>query len=226
VQPNNVSGITDNLGEIEPWLEIHNSGAAVLNLDGYYLADNYSNLTQWAFPGGAAINPGQFAVIWADGETNETAGTNWHTSFRLNPTNGSIALSRSFGGAPQILDYLNYDDVGTNRSYGSYPDGQLSFRQVFYFPTPGGTNNPAAPPVAIRINEWMAANANAVADPADGHYEDWFELYNPTTNTVSLAGYTLTDTFGNPNKFTIPPVSPLRLEGFSWCGRTRNPGRH
>jgi len=214
VQPNNVSGVSDNSSEIEPWIEIYNSGAAVLNLDGYYLANNYTNVTQWAFPSGAAINPGQYVVVWADGEPGETSGTNWHTSFRLNPTNGSIALSRSLAGAPQVLDYINYGDVGTNRSYGSFPDGQLSFRQLFYFPTPGGSNNPAAPPVPVRINEWMAANANAVADPADGDFEDWFELYNPTTNVVNLAGYTLTDTLGDPDKYTIPAGITIAPGGF------------
>jgi hypothetical protein len=214
VQPNNASGITDNFGDTEPWIEIYNGGGTVLNLEGFYLANNYSNLTQWPFPNGAAINPGQFAVVWADGESGETLGNYWHTSFRLNPTNGSVVLSRSVSGTPQVLDHLNYGDVGTNRSYGSYPDGQLFFRRLFYFPTPGGTNNPAAPPVAIRINEWMAANANAVADPADGDYEDWFELYNPTTNTVDLTGYTLTDVFGDPDKYTIPAGITIGPGGF------------
>src|SRR6185369_1145194 len=42
-------------------------------------------------------------------------------------------------------------------------------------------------------------------------YDDWFEIYNPGTNTVSLAGYYLTDNLTNnifqyqiPNGYTIP----------------------
>jgi hypothetical protein len=44
----------------------------------------------------------------------------------------------------------------------------------------------------------------AVFDPADGNFEDWFELYNASSNTVSLAGYFLTDELTNKFKFQIP----------------------
>jgi hypothetical protein len=52
----------------------------------------------------------------------------------------------------------------------------------------------------------MAANTSAsgIADPADGDYEDWFELYNPGTNTVDLGGYFLTDNLTNKLQYEIP----------------------
>ena len=50
----------------------------------------------------------------------------------------------------------------------------------------------------------MADNTHTLLDPADGHYEDWFELYNPTTNTVNLGGYYLTDNLNNKFQFQIP----------------------
>lgn len=43
------------------------------------------------------------------------------------------------------------------------------------------------------INEWMAANSATLADPADGDFDDWFELYNPDPYPVDLSGYQLTD---------------------------------
>ncbi len=214
VQPDNADTIADNFGDNDPWLEIHNGGASALSLDGYFLANNYSDLAQWAFPPGAAINPGEYLLVWTDGEPGETAGTNWHTNFRLNPTNGSVVLSRTVNGSPQIVDYLNYRDVGTNRSYGTYPPGQASFRQVFSFPTPGGTNNPAAPPVTLFINEWMAANVTFVRDPADQDFDDWFEIYNPTTNRVDLAGFSLTDDFTRPRKAVVPAGVSVPPQGF------------
>src|SRR5437667_429628 len=42
-QPENVTGITNSLGTHEPWLEVYNSGTNALTLDGYYLANNYTN---------------------------------------------------------------------------------------------------------------------------------------------------------------------------------------
>ena len=54
---------------------------------------------------------------------------------------------------------------------------------MFYI-TPAATNNGTSAPLTVFINEWMADNTAILADPADGQFEDWFELYNPGTNTV------------------------------------------
>jgi hypothetical protein len=58
--------------------------------------------------------------------------------------------------------------------------------------------------VQIFINEWMASNSQTIADPADGEFDDWFELYNPSDKALDLSGYTLTDNLNNPRKFLIP----------------------
>jgi hypothetical protein len=69
VQAFNNAGIMDNFGEREPWIELYNAGPTTVNLSSYYLSDNYdTNLTRWQFPGSASIAPGEFKVIWADGE--------------------------------------------------------------------------------------------------------------------------------------------------------------
>lgn len=212
VQPENISGITDNFGDRDPWIEIFNAGDLALNLDGAFLANNFTNLAQWAFPTGTVIGAGQYLVVWADDEPGETAGADWHTNFRLNPSSGSVALSRLAGGSLQLLDFFNYTNVAADRSFGAFPPGQASDRQTFYYATPARTNDPSAPSVILFINEWMAANASFLPDSTDQHFDDWFELYNPNNYTVDLGGYNLTDTFTNSTKFTIPPqitIPPL-----------------
>jgi len=230
VQPWNVTGVRDNAGEAEPWVELFNSGSDPLGASDFFLSDNYTNLTQWPFPSTGAVNAGEFRLLWADGEPAEHTTAEWHTNFRLNPTNGAVVLSRLVNGAPQIVDYINYSNVAADRSYGSYPDGQLSLRRVFDYPTPRATNNPAVLPLTVFINEWMAANSSFLVDPADGDYDDWFELYNPTTNAVDLAGYTLTDVLTNLTKFTVPSGVTIPARGFLlvWAdeeqGQTRTTG--
>src|SRR5205823_7862991 len=66
VQPDNLAGIADNTGERDPWLELYNAGAAPVSLDGFSLANNYTNLSQWSFPAGTTIGAGEFKVIFAD----------------------------------------------------------------------------------------------------------------------------------------------------------------
>jgi hypothetical protein len=207
VLPVNTNSIADNFGQREPWIELFNNGTNTVSLNGFFLTDNYSNLTQWPFPAGASIGPRQFVVIWADGEPGQTTANDWHTNFRFTNSAGSIALVRTNTGRAEVLDYFNYFGLSANHSFGSVPDGQPQRRQFFFYLTPGASNNPAAPPVPVVINEWMAANAGPTGfpDPADNLFQDWFELYNPNTNSIDLSGYYLTDNLTVPTLWAIPP---------------------
>jgi hypothetical protein len=202
----------DNANEPEPWIELHYAGGAPFSLDGYFLSDNFSNLTQWAFPSTAAIQPQQYLLVWVDGEPGESTPQDAHASFRLSAMTGSVVLSRLVNGTPQIVDYLNYSGLATNQSYGAHP--QSSLRQPFDYPTPRGVNDPTPAPVRVFINEWMAGNSLAVRDPADGDFNDWFELYNASASPVDLSGYKLTDLLANSNKFTIPDGFVIPAGGF------------
>lgn len=202
VQPNNLTGITDNQGEREPWIELYNSGASAIDLGGYYLADNYTNLTQWQFPAGASLAPGEFRIVWADGQPAQNTAGALHTGFRLNSSTGSVALVRLVAGKPQVTDYLNYAGIAPDLSYGDFPNGQPFDRQVFFTITPGAANQ--AREINVFINEWMASSTNSLADPADEDFDDWFELYNAGGSAVDLGGYWLTDNLLAPAGFQIP----------------------
>jgi hypothetical protein len=203
VQTANTTGIADNNGEREPWIELYNSGDSAVDLTGYFLATNYTNnLTQWAFPAGTTVPAKSFRILWADGQSAQSSGANIHTSFRLENNGGALALVRRVNSQPQITDYLNYPALGADLSYGSAPDGQPFQRVTMFNPTPGATN--IARNVNVFINEWMASNTNTLVDPADGTFDDWFELYNAGDAPVDLGGYFLTDNLGNRNQYMIP----------------------
>jgi hypothetical protein len=149
-----------------------------------------------------------------DGEAGESTANELHAGFRLQPDTGSLALVKDINGQPTVIDYLTYDLVPADRSYGLFPDGQAADRQILYYPTPGTTNDPSPGPSAILINEWMAANVNFLADPADGNFDDWFELYNPNSTVIALGGYTLTDNFTNTLRWTIPAGTVIAPHGY------------
>ncbi len=204
LQSRNLSTRADHLGHFHPWLELYNSGTSNLYLDGFFLANDYAALDQWAFPAGAWIGPGERKIIWTDGLPGESTATEWHTSFAIASSTGSVTLARRINDSPQILDYLNYPSLDTNSSYGDYPDGQLFDRRIFQAATPAAPNGPL-----VFINEWMADNSDTLADPADGLFHDWFELYNASPNPADLSGMLLSDstdqTWPIPDGWTIPP---------------------
>jgi len=212
-QPENLVGPVDNYGEHDPWIELYNSGTNTINLDGWFLSDNYDQLAAWPFPPGTSIGPGEFMIIWADGQPEQTTATALHTTFRLAPSHGSIALSTSAGDKMVVLDYLNYTNLYTGYSYGNYPDGQPFNRQHFFYTTPAATNNPAIAPLQVFINEWMASNTRTLTN-AQGRFEDWFELYNDSNEPANLDGFYLTDNIASPFKFRIPPGYVIPPKGF------------
>jgi hypothetical protein len=216
VQVNNVHGPADRFGHHGAWLELYNSDTNALDLSGYYLADNYTNLLQWQFPAGAMIQPGQFIIVWADGQPAQSDANEWHTSFALNNASGSVALARPMELEPQVMDYLNFSALGPDQSYGDYPDGQPFERLVFNNATPGASN-PPPPPVTVFINEWVASNVNGpggYADPADGHYDDWIELYNSSSQPADISGFYLTDTLTNKLQWRVPDGTIIPAGGF------------
>lgn len=64
------------------------------------------------------------------------------------------------------------------------------------------------------INEWQSNNAAAVADPADGNFEDWFELYNPNPDPIDLYGYGLSNDAFRPFLFVVPVHAVIPGGGF------------
>jgi hypothetical protein len=86
-------------------------------------------------------------------------------------------------------------------------------------------------PSALRpvvINEWMADNAGpmGLADPADGLFQDWFELFNPNASAVNLTGFYLTDNLSQPTKWRIPSTTIIGGGGFLLVWADNQPGQN
>jgi hypothetical protein len=120
--------------------------------------------------------------------------------------------------------------VPAGASHGSVPDGQPFYRGRMHYPTPGAPNDGRPAPIAVRINEWVAANSGpaGLADPADGNFEDWFELYNPGTEAVDLGGWYLSDNPASPFQFAIPANGHYRIPagGFLLVWADGEPGQN
>lgn len=229
ILPNNLflgtDGVVDHLGEKDPWLELYNGGDQDLSLNDYFLANNYTNLTAWAFPSTSIIKARGFLRVWLDGQTAQALPNELHANFRAAPAVGSVVLSRG-AAAPMIVDHLNYRVPVAGHSYGSYPDGAVSGRRTFVVVTPNATNNPASAPITVYINEWMADNTTTLADPADGRFDDWFELYNPGNSVVDLTGCFLSDTTTNTTHWAIPEGTTIPARGYLLVWADNSPGQN
>lgn len=216
VLPNQQTKGGDSFGEHDPWIELYNSSTNAVDLSLYYLSNDPASPNLWQFPAGTVIGAGQFLLVWADGQPEQTSATELHTNFRLSAAGGLVAFSRVQLGAPAVVDYVYYSAANPDQSYGSIfdGDGDPETRRFLFAPTPGGPNNPGDLFVPVSINEWMASNTKTLADPADGDFDDWFELYNRGTNTVDLTSYFLSNSATNATKFRVPAGYSIPPHGF------------
>jgi hypothetical protein len=125
-----------------------------------------------------------------------------------------LVLSFLAAPGPFVLDAVRYSTVGPDYSLALLPDGNPAARSILATPTPGAANLSTPPAAAVIINEWMAANQGSVVDPADGDFDDWFELYNPGEAPADLTGYRLTDDLTAPGKYGVPPGTTIPPHGF------------
>ena len=84
-------GLADEDGEFPDWIELHNTGAAAVNLFDWSLTDNPAALTQWRFPATNLVAGGRM-VIFASGKNRRVSGAPLHTDFRLSAGGEYLAL--------------------------------------------------------------------------------------------------------------------------------------
>ena len=95
---------------------------------------------------------------------------------------------------------------------------------IFYQPdaasVAAGTNNSDGSRTGLMLNEAMAQNSAAVLDNY-GNASDWVEIYNSSDSDISLSGYFLSDTEGNPAKYPLPAATvPARGYIIVYCSGT------
>ena len=88
----NATGIQDETGQYEDWLEIFNPGPEAVEMGGLFLTDNLSNSTQWSFPD-TTLTAGGFLLVWCDNDPEEGS---LHTNFRLSGNGEEIGLFGSY----------------------------------------------------------------------------------------------------------------------------------
>ena len=132
----NVEGEIDESGEHEPWLEIHNFGNERISLEGLWLSDDSSNIFEWQFPDDASVEPGDYTLVWLDGEPEEGP---MHASFRLDPGEHILLLSREDG---SLVDNLSLPgNIFPDIPIALIPDG-AAYATLAAFATPLAGNDP------------------------------------------------------------------------------------
>ena len=201
IMTSNRSSILSEKGLLCDWVELTNTGAASVCLDGAYLSDDPAERGKWSIAA-LTLEPGQSAVIPCAGNSAAPG----EAPFALDASGCTLILS---GSAGNILHQVTCPPLDRDRVWALQSDG--TYRQTD-LATPGlantGENYNALqaarnPLGALAITEVMPANDRFLIQ-SDGRYYDWVELTNISGESLDLSGFSLSKDAGGENAFRLP----------------------
>ena len=130
VMASNGDTLANAEADFTDWVELYNSSAEAVDLSGYGLSDNIGRARKWQFPEGTLIMPGEYKIVWCDGNTEADTAVEPHASWALTKAGGySVVFADPTG---KILDKLVLPEVPTNVSYGR----TMGREGFFYYDAP------------------------------------------------------------------------------------------
>ncbi|MEQ1745945.1 MAG: CotH kinase family protein [Saprospiraceae bacterium] len=133
VMASNSITIADPQGDYEDWIELFNKSNNPIDLSGYYLTDNPTNLTKCQIPSGVAIPANGYLIIWADEDSADGAT---HCNFKLSASGEQVLL---LDPNLNMVDSVTFGQQQTDMGYARVPNGTGNF--IIQAPTVGVNNN-------------------------------------------------------------------------------------
>lgn len=113
----NSETLDDEDGDSEDWIELFNQSGSSLNLSGWYLTDDATDLTKWAMPD-VTLSPGQLMVIFASNKDRVDLSGELHTDFKLSAGGEYLAIVRPDGSTVEHSYSPTFPQQVTDVSYG------------------------------------------------------------------------------------------------------------
>lgn len=208
IMPANTVSIPDGDGDYADYIEIRNTSDTAINLLNYGLSNDRDAPLKWRFPE-RTLGPGEVLLVFASGKGYSADPDELHAGFKIDKASDTIYLSAPDG---TLLDSVEINGMDNDVALRREADGRWVQTSAV---SPGQPNTDDgveafwkaldAQRTGLRISEVMTRNST-IACIAGVPY-DWVELYNPTDQPISLAGYTLSDDVDNPGLFALPDVT-------------------
>lgn len=197
------------------WLELRNSTAQGIDLRDWSFAHG---LQRFVFRETAAIAPGGYLVVCQDTALFKTfhpdvANIMGNFHFDLDNKSGKIALYDPAGKPVHSIRYTDSrpwpplaDGLGASVELATGYEGNLpaDWRESYVLSGTPGRPNSLPPDVSgLYVNEILASNTQTLPDE-QGEYDDWFELYNASDDSLNIGGLCFTDDEEEPCKWQAP----------------------
>jgi hypothetical protein len=173
------------------WVELHNDGVAPVNVGGWSLTDDKSEVAKWRFPTNTVVTAGGFLLVLCDGrdEANKPVGSAamLHTNFKLADEGGYLQLHDSSGA---LVDQIKDGYPAQDPFHAFARDPALAERFAFSATaTPGVAN--VGPFLGLRPGEPLFQDAAAQALPGGVYRTPGLVLYLRHENPLARIRFTL-----------------------------------
>ena len=200
----------DGTGEYEDFIELYNYGMEAMDIGGFYFTNNITGSFLYHITDSSAsettINAGGFLVIWADADPEQGL---LHVDFTLSSGGEDIGIYDPNGNA--IIE-MSFSSQGEDTSYGRYPDGSDSWRQMN--PTPGTSNSDALFSLELNRNPNTYKLYPAYPNPFNPETAITYDL--PKNTFVNITIY---DMVGNHVKTLQNDFQAAGQKIIKWDGR-------
>ena len=201
-----ISEVLPRPADGEGWVELYNNSGAAVQLADYCLSDSASDRQKCPLPE-LILPAGGFALVSCCGAEEVLVDSEGviTANFKIGKDETALYL---FSSAGQPADSLSWPlTIGKETAV-------LGENTYTLFPTPGEENSavttalslPVQGDAGLQITEVMRRNKYTLPD-ANGEYDSWLELYNPTAETVTLSDYFLSDDGQLPAKWRLPALA-------------------
>lgn len=137
----NDSTLATAAGAYPDWVEIHNGSGGAVDLAGWYLTDDITDLRKWQFPSTPSTSPladGGYLVVFVDDSPDAVVGNEIHAGFKLGSGGEYLALVEPDGETIACQYNPEYPGQSADVSYGI--DAGTGGHAYFATPTPGAAN--------------------------------------------------------------------------------------
>jgi len=131
----NDTGLQDETGACEDWVEIYNPGPDAVELGGLFLSDDLADTDRWSFPD-TTLAAGAFLVVWCDDDAGDGP---LHANFKLGGGGEEIGLFGRLAAGNELIDSRVFGAQTADVSEGRVTDGGAAWT-TFAQPTPGASN--------------------------------------------------------------------------------------
>ena len=196
----NASSLPDAYGQFRDAVELYNSGNEPVYLGEYFLSDSLEMRFRYRLPN-IMVEAGEYVVIFCDGRNEVTQSGEIHANFGLS-SRDKLCLTGKDGSYTFLSIQFPGEDISMSlNAEGGY---QASSVSLGYPNDEAGVSAFAASredaTAALVISEVLLSSAKV---PYQGSFCDVVEITNRSAETVSTAGWYLSDG-GDPTHFELP----------------------